>query len=354
MDRAADNLPKLPTLSEWKSYFRSRGIRADLSKEYVSYIRPLVRRGVPVIFDFRHLSELLGRTPDFLARATCAPDHFYRTFSIPKKSGGLRTISSPYPSLKECQRWIAEQIVGRLPSHSAATAYHPRSSIISNVAPHLAVGSHLLVVDIEDFFPSISKKRLIGWFASLGYNYEVSIALASLCSLAGHLPQGSPASPYLSNAFCRTLDNRLAGVASRFSLSYTRYADDMCFSGSYVPPTVLSLVEAVVRQSGFALNQAKTRVYRPSATSKVVTGINIASGTARLPRDRRRRLSHVMHFIERFGYISHRSKLKISDSKYLLRLRGQLEYWRLIEPTNEQVLRYIAQIVHLQSVHGDG
>lgn len=354
MDRAADNLAKLPTLSEWKAHFRSRGLRPDLSKEYISYIRPLVKRGVPVIYDFRHLSELLGRTPDFLARATCAPDHFYRTFSIPKKSGGLRTISSPYPSLKECQRWIADQIVGRLPSHPSATAYHPHSSIISNVAPHLTVDSHLLVVDIQDFFPSITKKRLIGWFVALGYNYEVSIALASLCCLAGHLPQGSPASPYLSNAFCMALDNRLAGIASHFGLSYTRYADDMCFSGPYVPPTVLPLVEGAVRGSGFALNPAKTRVYRPSATSKMVTGINIASGVARLPRDRRRRLAHLMHFIERFGYVSHRSKLKISDSKYLLRLRGQLEYWRMIEPTNEQVLRYIAQVAHLQAVHGDG
>jgi hypothetical protein len=61
-----------------------------------------------------------------------------------------------------------------------------------------------------------------------------------------------------------------------------------------------------------------------------------------------------MHFIESFGYISHRSKLKISDSKYLLRLRGQLEYWRMIEPDNEQVHRYIAEIAQLQRMHGDG
>lgn len=354
MDRAADNQPKLPTLSEWRSHFRTRGIRSDLASQYLNYIRPLVKRGVPVIFDFRHLCALLGRKPDFLARATCAPDHFYRTFSIPKKSGGLRTISSPYPSLKECQRWIATQIVGRLPLHPCATAYRPGSSIVSNVDPHLGAGPHVLVVDLQDFFPSISKKRLIGWFSALGYNYEVSIALASLCCLDGHLPQGSPASPHLSNAICTTLDRRLAGIASHFNLAYTRYADDICLSGPYIPPAVLKLVAEAASQSGFALNPQKTRVHRPSASSKVVTGINISSGTARLPRGRRRKLSHVMHFIEAFGYLSHRAKLKIGDPKYLLRLRGQLEYWRMIEPTNEQVLRYIAQVAQLQRLHGDG
>ena len=354
MDRAADTLEKLPTLSEWRSHFRSRGIRPELSKDYVYYIKPLVKKGVPVIFDFRHLCELLGRTPDFLARATCAPDHFYRIFRIPKKSGGLREISSPYPSLKECQRWIADQIVGRLTSHPAATAYQPGASILSNVRPHLGEDSHVLIVDVKDFFPSISKKRLVGWFASLGYNYEVSIALASLCTLNGHLPQGSPASPYLSNAFCRTLDKRLSAIATRFGLVYTRYADDMCFSGAHMPPALLPLVESVVRQSGFALNPKKTRLAGPSATSKVVTGVNIASGAPRLPKGRRRRLAHLMHFIERFGYISHRAKVKASDAKYLLRLRGQLEYWRMIEPENQQVSRYIAHIAQLQITHGDG
>lgn len=354
MDHAADTLPKLPTYGEWKSYFRSRGIRSDLSSQYLDYIKPLAKRGLPVIFDAGHLCELLGRTPEFLARASCAPDSFYRNFSIPKKSGGLRNISSPYPSLKECQRWIATQIVGRLPLHASATAYRAGSSIVSNVTPHLATDSHLLVVDLKDFFPSISKKRLIGWFSALGYNFEVSIALASLCCLDGHLPQGSPASPHLSNAICSFLDRRLAGVASKFDLTYTRYADDICFSGKYIPPAVLDLVDTAVSESGFTLNPEKTRALMPSATSKILTGINIASGAARLPRNRRRKISHVMHFIETFGYISHRSKLKISDSKYLLRLRGELEYWRMIEPTNEQVAQYIAHVSLLQRVHGSG
>ena len=225
---------------------------------------------------------------------------------------------------------------------------------MSNIEPHLAGNAHLLVVDLQDFFPSISKKRLIGWFSALGYNYEVSIALASLCCLDNHLPQGSPASPGLSNAICGTLDRRLAGIARHFDLAYTRYADDICLSGRHVPAAVLQLVESAVRESGFKLNSAKTRFHKPSATSKIVTGVNIAAGVARLPRKARRRLVHAMHFIQRFGYISHRAKLKISESRYLLRLRGQMEYWRTIEPGNRQVLRYIEELAQLQRMHGDG
>lgn len=354
MDGVADIQPKLPTLSEWRSYFRSRGIRPDLLPQYLDYIRPLVERGVPVIFDFRHLCELLGRTPDFLARASTAPEHFYRSFKIPKKSGGYRTISAPYPSLKECQQWIATQIVTRRPIHPTATAYRANSSIVGNVTPHLATGTQVLVIDIKDFFPSITKKRLIGWFAALGYNYEVAISLASLCCLGGHLPQGSPASPHLSNAICTTLDRRLERLADHFSIRYTRYADDMCFSGEHIPSGVFNLIANAIAQSGFVLNPAKTRSHGPAATSKIVTGINIATGSPRLPRKRRRQLSHTLHFIEEFGYLSHRAKLKITDPKYLLRLRGQLEYWRMIEPANERVLRFIAQVSQLQRVHGDG
>lgn len=354
MDGEADIQPKLPTLSEWRSHFRSRGIRPDLVPQYLDYIRPLVENGVPVIFDFRHLCELLGRTPDFLARAASSPGHFYRSFQIPKKSGGSRTISAPYPLLKECQRWIATQIINRRPLHPAATAYRPNSSIVSNVAPHLSTGTQVLVMDIKDFFPSITKKRLIGWFSSLGYNYEVAISLTSLCCLEGHLPQGSPASPHISNAICVTLDRRLERLADHFSIKYTRYADDMCFSGAHIPAEAVNLIANAVTQSGFVVNPEKTRRHGSASTSKVVTGINIASGSPRLPRDRRRQLSHTLHFIEAFGYLSHRAKLKISDPKYLLKLRGHLEYWRMIEPANERVHQFIAQVSQLQRTHGDG
>lgn len=354
MESKADTPTKLPTLKEWRTYFRSRGVQKELAEQYLAYIRPLAKRSLPVIYDFHHLAALLGRTPDFLARVTNAPEYYYRTFTIPKKSGDLRSIAAPYPSLKECQRWVANEILARIPVHSSATAYNVGSSILTNVQPHLSTNVSLLVVDLKDFFPTITKKRLIGWFHSLGYNFEVSIALASLCSLDGRLPQGSPASPLLSNAICVHLDRRLYAIAQRFALNYTRYADDLCFSGSTIHSGIHQLVSDAVRGSGFSLNDAKTRFHRQKSKSKVVTGINISSGSPRLPRKRRRAIEHALHFISRFGYISHKQKLKIMDPKYLLRLRGQLEYWRLLEPESIEVATYLSQVSQLQRLHGDG
>jgi RNA-directed DNA polymerase len=345
---------KLPTVRDWRGHFRSRGLRDEVSSQYIAYIRPLVQRAVPVVFDFTHLAALLGRTPEYLAKATASPEHFYRTFQIPKKSGGFRQISAPYPSLKECQQWIASEILLRRHISPSATAYGRGKSILAHVDPHLSRGSSFLIVDLKDFFPSISKKRVIGWFHSLGYNYEVAIALASLCCVRGSLPQGSPASPHLSNLVASALDHRLEAIASHFGLKYTRYADDLCFSGSGISGGLLPLVRESVRRSGFALNDAKTRFHSPNSTSKIVTGINISTGSRRLPRKRRRDLSHTMHFIESFGYLSHKLKMKITDPKYLLRLRGNLEFWRYLEPDNDEVLGYISQIAQLQRLHGDG
>lgn len=354
MESKTGTSARLPSLREWRAYFRSRGLRDELAKQYIAYIQPLTRQSLPVIFDFQHLALLLGRSPDFLARAMCAPEYFYRSFDIPKKSGGARKITAPYPALKECQRWIAKEIVEHLPVHPSATAYMAGGSILGNVAQHLEIGRQFLIVDIENFFPTITKKRLIGWFHSLGYNFEVSIALGSLCCVHGKLPQGSPASPCISNSLCLQLDRRLYAIASRFGLRYTRYADDLCFSGSIIHSGLLRLVQKAVHDSGFALNAKKTRIHGPRSTSKVITGINVSSGTPRLPRDKRRQLKQTLHFISTFGYLSHKQKLKITDSKYLLRIRGQLEYWRLLEPDNLDVRKYLAHIAGLQHMHGDG
>jgi len=345
---------KLPSLSEWRAHIQGRGVRDDIARSYLEYIRPLTKRAIPVIFDRNHLAALLGRTPDFLAKVTAAPNHFYRTFEIPKKSGGSRRISSPYPSLKECQQWIAKEILLRLPLHATATAYAPGRSIFDHVKPHMEKGHEILIVDLKDFFPSISKKRVIGYFRSIGYNHEVSVALGSLCCLHGCLPQGSPASPHLSNLLALKLDRRLSALASNSHLAYTRYADDLCFSGENIGGAIRHIIESAVSRSGFLVNAKKTRFFSAGSTAKVVTGINISSGECRLPKSKRRELSQTMHFIEAFGYLSHKAKKKILDPKYLIRLRGNIEFWRMAEPQNERVRIYLEKLSHLQRIHGDG
>lgn len=342
---------KLPSLRSWRAFLSTRGLPADVIALYGSYVTPLVKLNVPVIFDFEHLSKLLGRTLDFTAKATASPAHFYRTFSIPKKSGGTRTINAPHVSLKECQRWISDEILSRVPLHKAALGYVESHSILDHATHHSKLGSALLITDLERFFPSISKRRVVGLFKSFGYNNEVAVTLANLCCLDGCLPQGSPASPAISNLICRRLDARVSGIANRFNLHYSRYADDLCLSGRNIPNAVLMLVKQAVADSDFKVNEDKTRRISTTSTEKVITGLNVNTGKPRLPKSSRRELQHTMHFIDKFGYLSHCSKLKIRDPNYISRLRGRLEFWRFIEPENKEVARYISIVSNLEALH---
>jgi RNA-directed DNA polymerase len=335
----------------WRTFLTTRGLPSETVDLYLGYIKPLIQTGVPVIFDFEHLAKLLGRTLDFMGKATAKPSHFYRVFQIPKKSGGSRTISAPYGSLKECQRWINDEILARVPIHPAAIGYVKERSILDHASRHSKLGSTLLIADLEQFFPSITKARVIGLFRSFGYNIQVSIALTNLCCLDDCLPQGSPASPAISNLICRRLDGRLSGLATKLDLNYSRYADDLCLSGHQIPEALTALLERAVVDSGFRLNKLKTRRVSMHSTNKVITGLNVNTGAPRLPKSTRRELQHAMHFIDKFGYLSHCSKLKIKDSNYIDKLRGRLEFWRFVEPENADVTRYIGIISKLQNIH---
>lgn len=342
---------KLPSLRSWRKFLLTRGLPTEVVDLYIGYITPLTKSNVPVIFEFEHLSKLLGRTTEFLGKATAAPSYFYRTFSIPKKSGGSRIISAPHKSLKECQRWINDEILSRIPLNPAAMGYVENHSILDHATHHCKIDNCLLITDLENFFPSISKARVIGLFKSFGYNNQVSVALASLCCLDGSLPQGSPASPAISNIICRVLDARISGIAKKFDLHYSRYADDICLSGRNIPENVFSLVAQAVKNSDFKINEEKTRRIAGSSTGKIITGLNVNTGRPRLPKTSRRELQHTMHFIDKFGYLSHCSKLKIKDPNYISKLRGRLEFWRFIEPDNEEVARYISIVSALHIMH---
>jgi RNA-directed DNA polymerase len=137
----------------------------------------------------------------------------------------------------------------------------------------------------------------------------------------------------------------------RFGLTFTRYADDICVSGTVIPSCLLDLIKEAISASGFTLKHEKTRFFAATFTSKVLTRVNISSSKPRLPKARRREIEHQMHFIQTFGYLSHIQKGKIRDLNYLMRLRGNLEFWRFIEPDNPKILSYIKHLPHIQQLH---
>jgi RNA-directed DNA polymerase len=230
----------------------------------------------------------------FLAfsRKTSTISHYIR-FRIPKKTGGDRIISAPMSRLKQAQYWILSNILEKVALHEAAHGFRQGRSIVSNAQPH--VGAEVIInLDLKNFFPSISYRRIKGLFRAIGYSEAAATIFGLLCTepeieaveLDGktyyvalserHLPQGAPTSPALTNILCRRLDRRLAQMAENLGFVYTRYADDLTFSASgdnrrYIC-NILRRTESIVAHEGFEIHEEKTRILR-SSRQQEVTGV---------------------------------------------------------------------------------
>jgi hypothetical protein len=272
--------------------------------------------------------------------------HYVR-FTIPKRSGGERAIWAPMPKLKAAQRWILQNIVEPLPVHGAAHGFLPGRSILTNARPH--VGSRLIVnVDLQDFFPTVTWRRVRGVFRKAGYREQVATLLALICTEAPRevvpyrgetrfvalgprcLPQGAPTSPALTNTLCLRLDRRLSGHARKLGYTYTRYADDLTFS---LPATVkgnprtgqlLGGVKAIVAAEGFRVNADKTAVRRTGGRQQVTGLVVNGTGVPRVPRPVKRQLRAALHNLAQGR--------PLPEGESLARLAGWAAFVQMSEP----------------------
>ena len=221
----------------------------------------------------------------------------YRTFTIPKRSGGARKVCAPDEQLKRVQRRVLRRLLARLSCHPCAMGFERGRSIVTNAAPH-AGQAVTVCMDLRDFFPSTSAHRVTGYFRRIGWNRAASGLLTRLCTHEGGLPQGAPTSPRLSNLVNQRLDRRLSGVARRYGASYTRYADDLAFSFGADDPEairgVIGLTKSVVRHEGYRLHQRRKLHIRRRCDRQVVTGL-VVNEAVNLPRETRRWLRAVEH-----------------------------------------------------------
>ena len=272
------------------------GVSAGLGK-VESDAGKLAASKLPVLHQAAELAAALGVSLSelrFLAfeRRVSRISH-YRRFAMPKKTGGERIISAPMPRLKRAQYWVLDNVLARAPLHQAAHGFVPGRSIVSNAAPH--VGQAVVInLDLKNFFPSISMPRIKGVFRQLGYGEQIATILALLCTEAptdevkvdgetfyvAHgsraLPQGAPSSPALTNILCRRLDARLQACAAKLGYRYTRYADDLTFSGDEsvrkLAGKLLWRAKQIVIDEGLTPHPDKQHVMR-SAQRQMVTGI---------------------------------------------------------------------------------
>lgn len=334
-------------ISRLEEYYVSIGLIPELRSQYIEYARGILAHRVPVIFEFGDLAELLGRTTGYLAFAVNAPRSHYRIFDIPKRRGGKRRIAAPYPALLDCQRWINSNILGKCRLHRCCHGFNPKKSIKTNALVHVGQ-DEILKIDIRDFFPSIKIERVISVFRNFGYSPDVSFYLASLCCLDRRLPQGAGTSPLLSNIIVRRLDSRLYGLARKSGFRYSRYADDITFSGTKIPSFFLGLVTRVLQEEGFEVQESKTRWLR-EGSRKIVTGINVSGDRLSVPREFKREVRRDVHFILTRGYLDHLNNRKIRNPFYIDALCGKLSFWEWIEPEDPFVLRTRDEIFRIKT-----
>lgn len=336
----------------WECYLKSRGYSESELASAMTYVDSLLNSDFPPIMGRDHLALLLGRTDLFLLKATQGTESFYRSFTIPKKSGGLRQITAPYPSLLECQRWINKNILGRIQLNEAAHGFVKGRSIRTNASSHLGA-KMVLKMDLKDFFPSIGFERILMVFHTVGYSDTVSYFLARLCSYKDCLPQGAPTSPALSNIIAMPMDYRLQKLAQQMGLNYTRYADDLTFSGDLVSVPFIRMVRRIVENEGFIVNDLKTHLYRHSSSRKIVTGIVVSGERLALPKEFRQEMRRDLHYIMKYGIESHLKERKIRNINYYEHILGKVNFWLSIEPDNvlaRQARAYFIQ--HREDYYG--
>lgn len=287
-------------------------------------------------------------------------DNRYRRFEIPKKSGGVRTIYAPNGNLKWMQLCLNEMFKSIYTPSPYAMGFTQGRSIVDNAGRHLNQ-NYVFNIDLSDFFPSIAQARVWKRLQMPPFNFskEVANIVAGLCSIETmyeeegkepiktyNLPQGAPTSPLLTNAICDTLDRRLAGLAKRFGLHYTRYADDITFSSMHnvyqEGSEFRKELERIVSGQNFRINPKKTRLNHRGKRQEV-TGLTVGE-KINVCRSYVKDVRAILHIWEKYGINS-------AIAKFYPRYKAEKGYIHKGEPDIENVLS--GKLCYLKMVKGE-
>jgi retron-type reverse transcriptase len=246
-------------------------------------------------------------------------DKHYREFEIELPGGRRRPITAPDNTLRFVQRRILDKVLNKVDLSESCHGFRKGRSILTNAKDH--VGKDVvLAVDVKDFFPSITFPRVYGLFKHLGYDKNRAALLARLTTYKNVLPQGAPTSPAIANLVCRALDRRLCALSKKGGFTYTRYADDLTFSGPAKLVNYTRHIRDIVKDEGFALNLRKTRIMRRNHRQEV-TGLVVNDKVA-LPREWRRDLRAALHHLKK--------KQPVEDKPETV--YGKLAFLKMVHP----------------------
>lgn len=260
---------------------------------------------------------------------------YYRSFTIPKKSGGTRTINHPSPILKAFQYWLTKNFFVGFKTSKCATAYKIGCSIKDNAVRHLG-NNHLLHLDIKDFFPSITS-NLFGAIlhsrkteVNIDFDEKDIQIISGLCFLRNRLAIGSVCAPCISNIVMYEFDLTMERYAIEKGYTYSRYADDVILSSpNYIPGEIVGNLQEMLAKLSFKVNTTKT-FFMGKGQRQVVTGIVINSQKTSIGRKRKHNIKSMLY-----------KKLKNGEGNSAVIL-GHLNFLRDIDPQafNQIILKY--------------
>lgn len=347
---------------------RKKGHSEEFLKDVLAYAEHLHARGYPIIFSRKHLAQIWGITYSEISILINSRESQYIYYAIKKRSGGKRPIMSPHKGLLTSQKWINKNILQKVPLDDSCKGFRKGFSIKDNAAVHVSQ-PFVLKIDLFRFFETINERRVFGVFKSLGYHPNLAFDLAKICTaslipnnykgsvssekaarihffwkdlnegyelnykgLEPVLPQGAPTSPMLSNIIGTKLDKRLNGFAKKNQINYSRYADDITFSGNYENLPKISFIRKIIEDEGFRINESKTRLLN-SGNRQIVTGLVVNDGV-KLPKKFKKEIFRHLHFLKRFGPEAHLRKVAPDKNIVSFKwwLEGKIQYVKSVEP----------------------
>jgi RNA-directed DNA polymerase len=328
-------------LKQWDDELSKRGVPEDPRLKVMAFLQRCHDLGIPPLFDLDDLGDFFLIKKYVLNRIAFHTSKFYASYKIKKKKGGFREIKAPYPSLKGIQKFILSEILEKANASPYAYAYLKGKSVKDNASNHLDKGT-LVNLDIENFFGSITEKSVYCLFRDFfGYRKgSVGFYLARMCCLDGSLPQGAPTSPALSNLICRRMDARIAGYCRTKEITYTRYSDDMSFSGVQDVVGLLRFAKFALNEEGFEINEKKTNIMR-NHSRQSVTGL-VVNEKLQLSKKYRNKIRHEAHILDK--YQSNANSLK-TDYNYIYSLLGRINFCLSVNPADKKMASYKSKVL---------
>lgn len=237
--------------------------------------------------DLESISRFLGFAPQHLHYLVGNRDNLYFDIEIPKRSDptAMRQISIPVSELKGVQKVILANVLEGVKPSEAAYAYLKGKSVVSAATKLCGQTKSILKMDLRNFFPSITERRVYGLFRSLGFNNTATYIFTKLTTYDGGLCQGAPTSPHISNLICRKLDQQLSALTESWELQYLRYSDDIFFyrGDNFDHRDFRTVATRIIREHSFQVNRRKTRYY-PKGKPRYTLGLATHGNRPQIPR----------------------------------------------------------------------